>query len=634
MGGPDIFLSYNREDAARAKHFADGFTAEGLEVWWDVSLRSGEAYDQVTERALREAKAVVVLWSKKSVESRWVRAEATLADRRKVLMPAMIEECERPIMFELVQTVDLIHWRGDTSDPAWCDFCRHVREFIGMEAAPEPARPSEPLPSLNQVSIAVLPFLNMGGDPEQDYFADGITEDVITDLSKVSALKVIARNTAFTFKGRNVDIKDVARQLNVTHVLEGSVRKAGNRVRVTGQLIEAQDASHVWAERYDRDLTDIFELQDELSQAIVNALKCKLLPKEKKAIKDRCCDNLEAYDLYLRARTLTSRISADSLPQAVRLLREAIALEPRFVLAYGALAEALNNSTTILSEGADEAWMQIAEIESQLEALAPGDPVTLVCRAAALGHNYEFEAAEKTLLQLPEDYRDGAHWTFPGLYTAFLGRFEEALGAAREIVRLDPLGFIQSLTLSDFLEVTGRRDEAQAEDERILKIMGNAGYIEFRIFLRMKDKATPEELDAQFQRFLEARGAEMRIALFDELAPALHDRTAALELVREAIEGPRWTDTTRQIWFAMLAGFYDSADDALAALRHAYVDKHPSWGILQYMWFPVLRPAHVDPRFKDILRDMGLVDYWRKTGNWGDFARPKGDDDFELVFPA
>ena len=130
-----------------------------------------------------------------------------------------------------------------------------------------------------QLSICVLPFANMSGDPEQEYFSDGISEDIITDLSKVSALAVTARNTAFTFKGKHVDVGQVARQLKVSHVLEGSVRKAGQRVRITAQLIDGTSGSHVWAERYDRDLNDIFALQDEISQAIVAAMKLKLLPR-------------------------------------------------------------------------------------------------------------------------------------------------------------------------------------------------------------------------------------------------------------------------------------------------------------------------------------------------------------------
>ena len=142
----------------------------------------------------------------------------------------------------------------------------------------------------------------MSGDAEQEYFSDGISEDVITDLNKVSALSVVARNTAFGFKGKQIDVALIARQLKVSHILEGSVRKAGQRVRISAQLIDGSTGNHVWAERYDRDLNDIFALQDEISQAIVKALKLKLLPDEKQAIEQRGTDNVEAYNLYLMAR--------------------------------------------------------------------------------------------------------------------------------------------------------------------------------------------------------------------------------------------------------------------------------------------------------------------------------------------
>jgi adenylate cyclase len=167
-----------------------------------------------------------------------------------------------------------------------------------QRSKPEDKKAEEP----RKLSICVLPFANMSGDVEQEYFSDGISEDIITDLSKVSALSIVSRNTAFSFKGKNVDVKQVARQLQVSHVLEGSVRKAGGRVRITAQLIEGSRDSHVWAERYDRDLNDIFALQDEISEAIVKALKLKLLPEEKKAIERRGTNSVEAYNLYLMAR--------------------------------------------------------------------------------------------------------------------------------------------------------------------------------------------------------------------------------------------------------------------------------------------------------------------------------------------
>ena len=192
-----------------------------------------------------------------------------------------------------------------------------------------------------RVSICVLPFANMSGDPEQEYFSDGISEDVITDLSKVSALWVAARNTAFMFKGKHVDVPQVARQLKVSHVVEGSVRKAGTRVRITAQLIDGATGGHIWAERYDRDLNDIFALQDEISQAIVTALKLKLLPEEKKAIEQRGTTNAEAYKLYLMARQymVTGNIGdvrrSDSI---IRLCQRATEIDPNYAHAWALMA--------------------------------------------------------------------------------------------------------------------------------------------------------------------------------------------------------------------------------------------------------------------------------------------------------
>jgi adenylate cyclase len=190
-------------------------------------------------------------------------------------------------------------------------------------------------------SIAVLPFNNMSGDPEQEYFSDGITEDIITDLSKVSALSVIARNSAFAFKGKNVDVLQVARQLKVSHVLEGSVRKAGGRVRITAQLIDGAHNDHVWAERYDRDLNDIFALQDEISEAIVKALKLKLLPEEKKAIEQRGTESVEAYNLFLMARQnyVTGGESDGRRAEAtIRICHRVTEIDPNYADAWALMA--------------------------------------------------------------------------------------------------------------------------------------------------------------------------------------------------------------------------------------------------------------------------------------------------------
>jgi adenylate cyclase len=188
-------------------------------------------------------------------------------------------------------------------------------------------------------SIAVLPFINMSGDPEQEYFSDGITEDIITDLSKVSGLFVVARNTVFTYKGKTVEVPEVAKRLGVNFVLEGSVRKAGSRVRVTGQLIHGKDGGHVWADRYDRDLTDIFAIQDEITHAIVEQLKVKLLPQEKKSIGQTPTDNVEAYTYYLRGRQFMQRHSKSNYQLARRMFAKAVELDPLYARAYAGIAD-------------------------------------------------------------------------------------------------------------------------------------------------------------------------------------------------------------------------------------------------------------------------------------------------------
>ena len=211
-------------------------------------------------------------------------------------------------------------------------------------------------PKGERFSICVLPFANISGDAEQEYFSDGISEDIITDLSKVSALNVVSRNTAFTFKGKPVDVRQVAGQLNVSHVLEGSVRKAAGRVRITAQLIDGSNDSHVWAERYDRDLNDIFAVQDEISHAIVDALKVKLLPEEKKAIERHGTENVEAYNLYLLARqTYVTGVEGDARRNEaiIRLCRRAVEIDPNYAEAWALIATAEMSLHTSFGGGGD-----------------------------------------------------------------------------------------------------------------------------------------------------------------------------------------------------------------------------------------------------------------------------------------
>lgn len=336
----DIFVSYARPDEPEADRVAEALRAEGYGVWRDDELPAHRAYADVIQERLKSAKAVVALWSDTAAQSQWVRAEADEARSEGKLVQATLDGTIPPIPFNQVQCANLHDWEGDKSAAGWRKLVASVQELAGSSASMRVQR--EPNRAHRQaVSVCVLPFANMSGDAEQEYFSDGISEDITTDLSKVSALEVIARNTAFSFKGKSVDVCEIARKLCVSHVLEGSVRKAGPRVRITAQLIDGSSGGHIWAERYDRDLTDIFGIQDEISHAIVAALKLRLLPEEKKAIENRGTASADAYNLYLKARQhWVSGVYGDiGKDQAiVRLCKQAVALDGDYAQAWALMA--------------------------------------------------------------------------------------------------------------------------------------------------------------------------------------------------------------------------------------------------------------------------------------------------------
>ncbi|MBV8145808.1 MAG: TIR domain-containing protein [Gammaproteobacteria bacterium] len=340
----DVFVSYSRSDRTRVAPLVAAIKAKGWTVWWDPSITAGQQFDDQIEAELLAASAVLVVWTPTSVLSRWVRGEARDAAERDILVPVRFDNARLPIDARAIQTTDLDNWGEDPASAPFQDLLRSLGAVIERQRAVKSAAPaatSAPSAAAARVAICVLPFANMSGDQEQEYFSDGITEDIITDLSKVSALSVVSRNSAFVYKGKNVDVAKVAQELKVGHVLEGSVRKAGGRVRITAQLVDGSTNDHVWAERYDRDLNDIFTLQDEISEAIVTALKFKLLPNEKKAIEQRGTDHVEAYNLYLMARQsyVTGYDSDPRRAEAlIRLCTRATQIDPGYSRAWALLA--------------------------------------------------------------------------------------------------------------------------------------------------------------------------------------------------------------------------------------------------------------------------------------------------------
>jgi adenylate cyclase len=336
----DVFISYARSTEPQAKEIAEALRSTGYSVWRDDEIPAHKPYAEVIEERLRSSKAVLVIWSADAAKSQWVRAEADAARELGTLVQVTVDGTMPPLPFNQIQCAALQQLNGEMSGPGWEKLAGSVAVLVRGES-PAPADQPSTVSKRPDKSICVLPFANMSGDVEQEYFSDGISEDITTDLSKVSALDVIARNTAFTFKGKSVDVSEIARSLGVSHVLEGSVRKAGGRVRISAQLIDGKTGSHVWAERYDRELTDIFEIQDEISTAIVDALKIKLLPAEKRAIEQRGTTNAEAYNLYLMARKYWISGNYGDIrreQRVVRLCQRAIEIDPNYAQAWALMA--------------------------------------------------------------------------------------------------------------------------------------------------------------------------------------------------------------------------------------------------------------------------------------------------------
>src|SRR5213595_1171482 len=351
-------------------------------------------------------------------------------------------------------------------------------------------------------SIAVLPFVNMSGDPEQEYFSDGITEDIITDLSKVSGLFVVARNTAFTYKGKHVDVPEAAKRLGVNFILEGSVRKAGARVRVTGQLINGKDGGHVWADRFDRDLTDIFAIQDEITHAIVEQLKVKLLPQEKKSIGQAPTGNVEAYTYYLRGRQFLHRHSKSYYQLARRMFAKAVELDPAYARAYAGIADCdsflfLHYSAPVEIKGILETSAKALALDDQLAEAHASRGLALLIEKRFEESTAEFE---KAIMLDPNSFE--AHYLYArGSFAQ--GKLERAAELFERAAAVSPEDYQSLVLLIQIYRSLGRDAETdnaarraieRAERELILHpedprpaYMGIAALIEMREGTRARE---------------------------------------------------------------------------------------------------------------------------------------------------
>ncbi len=390
-----------------------------------------------------------------------VWAEVTVTDES---LTRCISEVRRAITDDAQQIIKTVSRRGYLFDPV--DL--RISDGAGNGVAAAVQRPGltdqglQFSPKLaNRPSIAVLPFLNMSGDPEQEYFADGITEDIITDLSKISGLFVVARNTSFTFKGRSVKIPEASAELGVKFVLEGSVRKSGSRVRVTAQLLDAETGGHLWADRYDRDLSDIFAIQDDITRAIVDQLRVRLLPEERQGIGTPPTGSVEAYTYYLRGREFLHRRSKGFLELARRMFAKATDIDPNYAKAYAGIADC--DSFLRLHYGADISVESILDMSSKALALSSGLAEANASRGLALSllgrYGEAMDAFDAAIDADPNLYE--AHY-FRARASVSQGQFEDAAHHFRRAAAINPDDCQSLLVLRGVLRSLGRIDEMMA----------------------------------------------------------------------------------------------------------------------------------------------------------------------------
>lgn len=466
--------------------------------------------------------------------------------------------------------------------------------FALRPGARGPAAPSAP-------SVAVLPFVNMSAQKDDEYFSDGITEEVINALANVEGLRVVSRTSAFAFKGKNLSVRKIGEELAVATVLEGSVRRQGDEVRIVAQLINAVDGYHLWSKTYDRKLENVFAVEDELARSITDALRPQLL-KQAPPLVGQATASTEAHDLYLRGRHFWNKRTTDDLKRAAALFRQALDLDPRYALAHAGLADSYALLAEYSPARPGDVLPQAAEHARKALELDPAlaEPHATVGLLAM--SEYDWTAAErefKRAIELRSAYATAHQWY--ALLLVTLGRLAEARVQAEQAVQLDPASPVVNNMLGLVLYASGDYPRAIEAFRRTLELEPGAAMARGFLACAYVGAGRKQEALAEIARVSD--GDLDHAALRAWVLWSAGERDAARQLARELLDRPG-RGPMRPGLQAALYAYLGERDRAFALLDRAYAEK--DWSLREVKVSPMLDPLRDDPRFAKLLKKLNL----------------------------
>jgi len=627
-----VFLSYASQDAAIARRICDALRAVGLDVWFDQSaLRGGDAWDASIRRQIKECALFVPVISANTQarEEGYFRREWNLAvsrtldmaDDKAFLLPVVIDATV-DVAARVPEKFREVQWTHLPAGEASAAFAERVRRLLAggaarastqaaARAAPVTA-PAAAARADEAPSIAVLPFVNMSRDEENEYFADGLSEELLNMLVKIRGLRVASRTSAFSFKGKDVDIPTIAQKLNVATVLEGSVRRSGKRVRITAQLIQVATDSHLWSETYDRELDDIFAVQDDIAQSVVKELRAALLgtTAERSVSKAAAADvhkaalgrsdNPEAFQLYLQGKFFGERVTQADTDKAIGLFQRALAIDPNFASAWAGLSRIHQVQAGFGFAPIDEGFERARAAAQRAVELAPDlAEGHIELGLVQEGHDWNWAAADASFRRALELAPGDAHALMAAAGLArVLGRFDEGMELTRRAVALDPLSARTHRQMALVFLQAGQLDEAASAFQHAVDLSPNAGLSHaFLAVTRLLQGRADEALTlARAESHEVFRNVALAMIHHQIGNPAESD--AALKAL---VDGFGWTAAYQVAEVFAQRGDFEKAFEWL---ERAYVQRDP--GVTYSAHDQFLRPLRGDPRWQAFLQRMKL----------------------------